>query len=174
MPLAGVVIDEQFADRLGHAVRSLGRALGQVAHRGRHRGSAETGNTTGEHHAWPAFNRACRFENISPSIEVDTDGVIVPLLAFAADHRGQVKDGDIRRPADRRVDQVALANVADDLLHSRIVPRHREADIDQHHFVDGFLIAGRAGECSSLKECRGKLGTEKSAAAGDDDFHSGK
>ena len=46
-----------------------------------------------------------------------------------------------------------------------------KARVEQDNFAEGFGRAGGAGEGAALEEFLAELGAEKSAAAGDDDFH---
>ena len=52
-------------------------------------------------------------EQITASVEVRADRVVEALLAFAADHRGEVKDREVIA-VDRGKDGVAVAHVAGD------------------------------------------------------------
>ena len=117
MALARVVVDEQLAHGLGHSVGGLRRLLGQVAHGSGHRGSTETGDAAGEDHPRSTRSGSSGFKNIPPAVEIHPQGIVVMVLAFAAHHRGEMKDGNVFCTADGLIDHVTVADVPDYLPH---------------------------------------------------------
>src|SRR4051812_46748763 len=67
--LARVVVHQQLADRLRHAVGRLRRQLRAVGVRVPHRLAAEARDAAREDHAWAAGHRARRLEDMPSAVE---------------------------------------------------------------------------------------------------------
>ena len=163
---SGVVVDEHFANGLGHAVSGLGELLGEIRHFPAHIHATIAGDAAGENHAWQsrAFPRS--FKNMTPAIEVHAQCIIETFLAFSADHGGQMENyrGWVR--ADGGKDGVAVANVACDLPCSRICGGFVKQCVQQNNFFNRLST-----ERGAQEQLIAESGAEESAAAGDDDFH---
>ncbi len=72
---------------------------------------------------------------------------------------------------DRAEHRVAIADVAGDLLHPGVGRWALKKGVQQDELFDGFG-AGRTGQLPAFEKLLAELGTEESAAAGDDDFHA--
>jgi hypothetical protein len=108
--LARVVVDHQLDDRLGHPIGRLRGAFGEVADPVGHIGASVGGDAAGEDDAGQSFALAQGFEQVTASVEVRADRFVEVLLAFSADHRGEVEDGEVVA-VDRGEDGVAVAHV---------------------------------------------------------------
>ena len=103
-----------------------------------HRLAAEAGDAAGEDHAGTSGCGAGGLEDIASAVEIDAQGIVEALLAFAADHRREMEDRDGGIGADGGEDGVAIADVARDLPHTRIGRGAMEDGVEQHDLADFF------------------------------------
>src|SRR5688500_5006545 len=171
MTFPRIIVDQELADGLGHAVGRLRSEFGAVGVRILHRCTTETGDAAGENHAGTSGHGTGRLENVASAIEIDPQRVVKPLFALAADHRCEMKNRSGAIGADHGKDRVPIAQIASHLLDARIGCSPREESIEEDDFPDRFGPAGGAGERAALEKFLGKLRAQKTASTGNDDFH---
>ena len=180
--LARVIVDEEFADRLGHAIRGARREFGGVGVDGRNGLAAVAGDATGEDDAGPGTrcerDGAGGLEDVPPAVEIDAQGIVEALFTFATDHRGEMKNrGDGRggsREAGGGEDGGTVGDVAGEWGDTNRGMRGRGAvkrGVEKDDFAKGRGCAGRTGEGAAGEEGGAELGAEEAAAAGDEDTH---
>ena len=82
-----------------------------------------------------------------------------------------MKNGYIRCSANRGLDHVLFADVAGNFLNAFVRLERGKVGVDECYLLDRFLLAAWPGQRSFFENFGRELGAEKSAAAGDDDFH---
>ena len=82
-----------------------------------------------------------------------------------------MKKGYILCSANRGFDHVPFADVAGNFLNAFVRLGHGKVGVDEYHLLDRFLLAAWPGQRSFFENFGRELGTEKTASAGDDDFH---
>ncbi len=141
-PLAAVVVDQQFADRLLRAVGGLRGQRGVVADRRRQRAAIDR-ERAGEHHARAGAERAAGVEHGARAVEIDAIAEIGVGLGLAADHRGEVEHR-MGAGRDHPAHRLAVGDVAGHDAQPLVVRQRqsRRRIVEQNQLVD--ITAARA------------------------------
>ena len=172
MPLTHMIIEQQLTDRLGHTVGSARGVFGEIAHRRGHVLAAEARYAAGKHHTRLSGCGAGRLKNMPAAIKIHPQRIIVPLLAFTADHGGEMENGKTCSASDSLFNHRLLSYITFHPPRGGNSWAYAKACVQQHQFLDRFHVAGCSGQFPTRQQRLGQFRSQKSAAAGDDNFHA--
>jgi len=168
-PAPRVVLDQQLSHRLLRPVRGLRHQLVQLRHDvGQLAAVDRAAAREDDPRAMTA--RAADLQQRSRRVEVDAHAEIEIRLSLAADNGSKVKDrGGIG--VDQALEQRRIGNVAGERADPRVAGRWGRDDVEEHEAVDCLFPAVEAGELAALEQLLRQTLSEKSCAAGDENFH---